>query len=151
MKQMPQRMIRPATAFSLDGGSLRRRSRVHARDHLKFIRGLPCLITGRRSNVDAAHVRYPDHRFGKRATGIGEKPDDRWAVPLGRALHDQQHGGNERAFWQGFGIDPVAIAAALWACSGDDEAGEAVVEQARKASLAYLATLPPRRGQEREG
>jgi hypothetical protein len=151
MKQMPQRLIRPATAFSLDGGALRKRPRAHARDHLKFIRGLPCLISGTRKDVDAAHIRYADHRFGKRNTGGSEKPDDKWVVPLQRALHEQQHGGNERAFWQSFGIDPVAVAAALWAASGDEEAGEVVIEQARKDSLAYLATLPPRCGQEREG
>jgi hypothetical protein len=135
-RSFPQRLVRPSTAFALDGGALRKRSRALARDHLKFVRNLPCLISGERKNVDAAHVRYVDHRFGKRMTGGSEKPDDKWTVPLRRDLHEEQHGGNERAFWQRHGVDPVAVAAALWAVSGDDDAAEVVIAEARKAAAA---------------
>jgi hypothetical protein len=126
----------PDTAFSLDRpGRKSKRKRQHANDHLAFIRTLPCLVTGKRG-VHAAHIRYPDPRFAKRAVGIGEKPDDKWTVPLHPSMHtdgpDAQHKHNEREWWEHQGIDPVAVAAALWAATGDEEAGEQIIEQARQ-------------------
>jgi hypothetical protein len=57
--------------------------------------------------------------MGKRATGLGERPDDRWAVPLCRECHldgqDSQHRVGEAAFWARAGLDPHAIAAGLYA------------------------------------
>ena len=47
---------------------------------------------------------------------MGRKVSDRFTVPLCRLHHRQLHrGGNERAWWQSQGIDPLAIAASLWA------------------------------------
>jgi hypothetical protein len=116
----------------LDGGRLLRRTRSQSRDHRKWIASLPCLITLSRRNVEAAHVRYADRAYGKRMTGIGEKADDRFCVPLSREFHAEQHKGSERAFWAAHGIDPIAVALSLWGCSGDDDAGEAVIRAARE-------------------
>jgi hypothetical protein len=33
---------------------------------------------------------------------------------LHRLATESQHGGNERAFWEQFGIDPLALAEKLW-------------------------------------
>lgn len=114
-----------------------RRPRVRDESHLAFIRQLPCLITGTRYNVHAAHIRYADPRYFKRAVGVGEKPNDMWAVPLCGHEHmdgpDAQHKQNERAYWEKRGIDPVAVAAALYCWSGDIEAGEQIVREFRSA------------------
>ena len=109
-----------------------RRTRQQSRSHLAWLRTLPCLITGQRKDVDAAHIRYAEPVYGKRITGIGEKPSDRFAVPLSRRLHEEQHKGNEREFWARHGIDPLFVALSLWACSQDDDAGEAVITAARE-------------------
>ncbi len=82
-------------------------------NHLHRIRQLPCLTCGGPS-PDAAHIRYSDLRLGKRATGMGEKPSDWFVVPLCRPCHSKQHAGNERAFWERRGINPIVIAQALY-------------------------------------
>lgn len=98
--------------------------------HLAFIRMLPCLVTGR-GPVEAAHVRYADLPKGKRYTGKGEKPDDRWAVPLHPEVHREQHSMSERAFWDKQGIDPCAVALQLFAVTGNIEEGLKVLRLAR--------------------
>jgi len=117
-------------------GSLRQRlPRVEAPAHLKWIRTLPCLITGRRTGIEAAHIRYGDHRYGKRSTGMAEKPDDRWSVPLHHSVHrtgpSAQHGVNERHWWDDRMIDPLMIAEELWRVSGDDDLGFATIRGKR--------------------
>lgn len=118
---------RPATAFQ---GTKTKRPRVHDRDHLTFIRGLPCLICGKHGS-EAAHVRYGDDRYKKRETGGAEKPDDKWTVPLCAEHHrtgpDAQHNANERDWWASKGIDPLHLALMLFAHSGEDEIGEQIV------------------------
>ena len=123
---------RPETAFSNSqrGKGSKKRPRVHAAEHRKWIAQQPCLITGRR-DVQAAHVKYADPRFGKPDVGGAEKPDDKWCVPLCIAEHVDQHKYDERGWWISKGIDPVAVASALWASSGDDEAAEIIIREAR--------------------
>jgi hypothetical protein len=117
-------------AFSHDLGLKRKRPRVENAAHLAFIRKLPCLICASR-NVQAAHIRAGNPHYGKRATGLGEKPADHWTVPLCMAHHHEQHQGNEMEFWTRHGIDPFKLALALFVASADEEAGELVVKQAR--------------------
>ncbi len=113
-----------------------RRPRVKDAEHLAWIRTLPCLVSGQRSGIEAAHIRYSDQRFAKRQVGIGEKPDDRWTVPLHYDLHrtgpEAQHNSNERAWWRARGIDPVVVAAALYANSGDDVAARMILQFTRE-------------------
>ncbi len=66
--------------------------------------------------------------FGKRETGMSEKPDDKWTTPLCRKHHDEQHNsGNELLWWASKGIDPFGLALALYQASGDDEIGEGII------------------------
>jgi hypothetical protein len=53
--------------------------------------------------------------MGKRHSGIAEKPDDIWTVPLCGKHHRLQHEyqGGEREWWRHLGKDPLRIAAAL--------------------------------------
>ena len=47
---------------------------------------------------------------------MGRKVSDRFTVPVCRLHHRELHRrGNERAWWQNQAIDPLAIAATLWA------------------------------------
>lgn len=128
------RIERPATAFSLSSG--KKRPRRQNPDHLRWIRSLPCIITGKCGLVAAAHIRYGDPRYGKRETGLQEKPDDRWTVPLSHHLHTgdlaSQHANGERDWWKGHGIDPLSVALALHGMSGDDEAAGAILREARR-------------------
>lgn len=100
-----------------------RQPRIKNEKHLAFIRTLPCLICGS-PGCDAAHIRFACEKAGKRAVGIGEKPDDRWTVPLCRHHHTQQHSKNEKIFWDEKGIDPIYKALILWSLSGDHETAE---------------------------
>jgi hypothetical protein len=51
---------------------------------------------------------------------MAEKPDDKWALPLCRRDHEDQHRTNELGWWAGKGIvDPFAVAVALYASRPD--------------------------------
>jgi ERF superfamily len=83
--------------------------RERDRDHLKFIVSQPCLVCGRTPS-DAHHLKFAEQR------AMGRKVSDRFAVPICRLHHRELHRrGNERVWWQNQGIDPLAVAATLWA------------------------------------
>lgn len=129
------RIAIPDTAFSLDGSRRNKRPRAKDEAHLRWIRTLPCIITGRRDGVEAAHLRFADPRYGKRATGMQEKSDDKFTLPLHREIHSDQHSGGERAWWEARKIDPVPIAIALYQCTGDDDVAEVILAQARMGEI----------------
>jgi hypothetical protein len=103
----------------------RRPDQRRARNHLAFIRRLPCIVCGSRP-AQAAHVRAGTDG------GAGMKPSDKFTVPLCHDDHMRQHGG-ELSFWAALGIDPVDQANRLWTVSGDTEAGERIVFRAHQA------------------
>jgi hypothetical protein len=48
--------------------------------------------------------------YDKPAPGIGQKPDDRWALPLLHAHHMNQHTMGELDWWAARGVlDPFAL------------------------------------------
>lgn len=82
---------------------------------LAAVRKMPCLICGR-GPCDPAHIRAPAPHYGKRNTGFGEKPDDKWVLPLCRRHHEAQHRESELGWWLSMGFpDPFAVAQALYA------------------------------------
>ena len=103
------------------------------RDHLAFIRQLPCAGCGQHKPCDAAHVR--NNTDG----AMSRKPSDRFTVPLCRdgdhrqpwGCHGQQHRYGEESFWSGKG-DPLDLAAKLWSLSRKYE-GEKLIEMGRYA------------------
>ena len=83
--------------------------REHDRNHLRFVARRPCLVCGR-SPCDPHHIKFAEQR------AMGRKVSDRFTVPICRLHHRELHRrGNEREWWQTHGIDPLAIAARLWA------------------------------------
>lgn len=91
-----------------------RQPRVEDPAHLAAIRRLPCIVCRKPGPNDAAHIRSGSLFYNKRRTGFGEKPDDKWTLPLCRADHDEQHRGNELAFWRRHGINPFREALRLY-------------------------------------
>lgn len=110
----PGRTAKPSTAK----GSSRQ---LEDRTHLALIRQLPCLVSGREPAGEAAHIRYANYQFRKPITGIGQKPEDRWAVPLCSWLHTMssgaQHRHGEEGWWDDQGIDPLIVASSLYSTS----------------------------------
>jgi hypothetical protein len=99
------------------------------KNHLGFVRALPCLACGRRAPCEAAHVRLGTDG------AAGRKPGDLYAVPLCVRCHAVQHDFGEDTFWanrMNCGItDPWRIAERLYKVSGDIEAGYRAIQHAR--------------------
>jgi hypothetical protein len=105
-----------------------RRPPVKDRDHLALVRQLPCIICGDDTTVEAAHIRYSDSRAGKLNTGMQQKSDDKFALPLCGKHHRQQHDhGDERSWWAEQGIDPIFYALAIYASDGEHEKASEIV------------------------
>ena len=80
--------------------------RVKDEKYLRWIRTLPCIVTGRTDGVEAAHLRSSCLMLGKEITGKAEKPNDCWTLPLHQYEHSKQHDINEIDYWKNVGIDP---------------------------------------------
>ncbi|MET3352325.1 UNVERIFIED_ORG: hypothetical protein ABID33_000208 [Xanthobacter viscosus] len=107
---IPQKTAHPDRARK----PARERGRQEDPAHLALIRKLPCLVTGSRERIEAAHIRMSDAAMGKRNAGVGAKPSDCWTVPLSAEKHREQHEGNERWFWERHGINPLRVAERLY-------------------------------------
>jgi hypothetical protein len=65
---------------------------------------------------------------------MGRKVSDRFTVPICRLHHRELHRrGNERAWWESQGIDPVPVAAKLWAKTHAFAAGVAIIDGPQRA------------------
>jgi len=88
--------------------------RERDREHLRFVASQPCLVCGRTPS-DAHHLKFVEPR------AMGRKVSDRSTVPICRLHHRELHRrGNELAWWQTYGIDPLPIAVRLWAATHAD-------------------------------
>lgn len=133
MRHQAARILAPLTAFAHDLGLRRKRPRIENAQHLKFIRSLPCLVPGcSRRDVEAAHIRMASPAYGKRHTGLAEKPADHWVLPLCLGHHAMQHKVGEQEFWTWASVDPFPVALALFACSGDEDAGDLIIREAKR-------------------
>lgn len=94
--------------------------RRHDSGYLAALRKMPCCCgCGRPAPSDAAHIRAASLAYGKRSVGFGEKPHDRWALPLNRLCHQAQHAyGSELLWWRDKGIEPFKLAARLYSQYG---------------------------------
>ena len=116
--------------------------------HQAFIRALPCLACGKPPPSECACVRFHP--------GIGWPVSDPYLLPLcGPATvwddccHSRKHFLGAARFWSGLGIGPLDLAAQLWRVSGDVEAGEGVVRNARLVIAAAPADRAQASGQVR--
>jgi len=100
----------PSTEINAEGVvAINKPVRERDREHLKFVASQPCLVCGRTPS-DAHHIKFAEQR------AMGRKVSDKFAVPICRLHHRELHRrGNEHAWWQNQGIEPLTVAAALWA------------------------------------
>lgn len=125
---MAYKIARPATAFALDPSD-KKQKRIEDNPHLAFIRKLPSVISGR-TPCEACHIRTGNPTYRKKRTGGQQRPDDAWALPMTPDEHRAQHDMNEMAFWKQHGIDPFAMALALYEVTGDIKAGRKIIRDA---------------------
>ena len=95
-----------------------REPRVEDKAFLAFVRRQRCCVCGATPPVQAAHIRMGNLTRGKRPTGIGERPSDKFSVPLCVDCHldgpEALHKLGEERFWQRVGMNPFVFAAALY-------------------------------------
>jgi hypothetical protein len=104
-RRQPQRHGSGAKEVTSIGKPVRERDR----DHLRFVAAQPCLVCGRTPS-DPHHLKFAEQR------AMGRKVSDRFSVPICRLHHRELHRrGNERAWWEKHAIDPLSVAANLWA------------------------------------
>jgi hypothetical protein len=126
----------PTTEINAEGvTAISKPVRERDRDHLKFVAAQPCLVCGRIPS-DAHHIKFAEQR------AMGRKVSDKFAVPICRLHHRELHRrGNERVWWQNQGIDPVAVAASLWARTHAVAPAEAEIVGDRDRSAGINAKL----------
>ena len=89
--------------------------RYRNKNHLRQVARQACLICGRQPS-DPHHLRYAQPR------ALGRKASDEFTVPLCRTHHREVHRvGNEQAWWQAVGIDPLSVAQTLWHRTRENE------------------------------
>jgi hypothetical protein len=100
----------PPTEINAEGAvAIGKPVRDRDRNHLRFVAAQPCLVCGRTPS-DAHHIKFAEQR------AMGRKVSDKFTVPVCRLHHRELHRrSNERGWWQSQGIDPLAVAATLWA------------------------------------
>jgi ERF superfamily len=105
----PEASLAGASASAEQGPlALGKPRRYRNKEHLRYVARQACLICGRRPS-DPHHLRYAQPR------ALGRKASDEFTVPLCRAHHREVHRvGNEQAWWQSAGIDPLDVARKLW-------------------------------------
>jgi hypothetical protein len=82
--------------------------RYRDKEHRKFVSLQPCLVCGRKPS-DSHHVRFAQPR------AFGRKVSDEFSVPVCRGHHRALHrSGDEAAWWEEVGIDPIKAARNLW-------------------------------------
>lgn len=125
--------------------------RLRDEHFLAFVRKQPCCVCKAPAPSDPAHIRMASTVYGKRATGMAEKPDDRWATPLCRPIpgfvvgcHQVQHAMNEAEFWRMLGINPFEIAIRLYAEGGHPNETQ---PKRRKATIKSASKIPSRQFQ----
>lgn len=126
-------MPRPRISKSLPQHGRVKPRRRNSPKHLAWIRTLECPIYPGLRPIQAHHLMRVYDDAGKRIIlSASERSDDRWAIPLCRKAHDELHQrGDEDAYLSSHGTDGRALAARLWAVSGDSEAGLRAVYRAK--------------------
>ena len=126
--RLTQRHKRRRPAVDKTVLALRAPRRIRDRDHVKSVAKLPCLVCGRRP-VEAHHLRFAQ------SPTLGRKVSDEFTVPLCRGHHREvHHCGDEVAWWNKAGIDPIVSARTLWLKTHPLPAAPINIQAARSTS-----------------
>ncbi len=99
--------------------------KIRSEKHLRFVAGLPCLVTGREFDGVQAH-----HLLRVEGKGMGTKAGDNHTIPLHHTAHDALHRhGKEPEFLAERGIDGVQAAATLYELTGNYDAAYKYIMQ----------------------
>ena len=85
-------------------------------EHLALIRQLPCVSCLVLPAGEAHHLKCTGER------GMSVRSTDRWALPHCHNCHmeiESRGAKQEIAYYGSFGVDPLALAEALWKSTGD--------------------------------
>jgi hypothetical protein len=121
---------------------LMRHPRERDPKYLAFLRTKPCCLCGQPS--EACHIRSASLEHGKSHTGLGEKPSDRWCVPLCRSCHGKQHSMNELAFWKSHGVNPFTLAQKYYAEYQRGATGPVTTKKPRSRKTIYPKGFGPK-------
>lgn len=103
--------------------------------HRDFVHLLPCVVNyrgGCSGRIEFAHVR------ASKDAGTGQRPSDRYGVPLCHQHHiHDQHVRGEVAFWGNTEI-PIALAETLYRHSGDEERARRAIDRAQVELSRYV-------------
>lgn len=108
---------KPKTPGKRKNSSRRSKRAGMSADHLALIRRLPCCISLAMPGGEAHHLKA-----GTRERGMGIRSTDKWALPMSHDLHMEVEAVGTRRELKWFrdrGIDAHALAAALWANTGN--------------------------------
>lgn len=86
--------------------------------HLARIRQLWCTLGHERAPQFVIHAHHLQGFPTRKLRGLGLRAPDRYTVPLWSLRHEELHAlgsRNEHAYFDAMGIDPYALAEALWA------------------------------------
>jgi hypothetical protein len=117
--------------------------RYRSKHHLRHVALQTCLVCGRKP-CDPHHLRFMQPR------ALGRKVSDEFTVPLCRTHHRAVHRtGDEAAWWQAAGIDPVKVAQKLWSNTrlgvqdlGVQDPGQGVPVARPKGRALALQAIP---------
>ena len=96
-------------------------TRPRSPKHRKFIRALPCCVCGAGNLTEAAHISHGGNK------GVALKTGDDRIVPLCFWCHRRQHQRPEIEFWEGRIEQAIDLAESLFAASGDEKTGLALI------------------------
>jgi hypothetical protein len=94
--------------------------------HLELIRKLPCCVCGRNPGGQAHHLK-----LGVASRGMGMTAPDKFTVPMDEDCHlngiERAGSKNEYRWFMERGVNPLDLAAGLWAVTGNLESMLAVM------------------------
>lgn len=105
-----------------------------SKEHLSFIRLLPCAVCRIYGEVEAHHLVLREFR------GVGMKAPDMFAIPLCASCHRRLHtrGGKVHTeILRAEGVDDVRLAYELWAAYNSSESSVATINTMRALVMTH--------------
>lgn len=99
--------------------------KIRSEAHRRYIASLPCCVTGREGNTQAAHIRADG------GAGMGLKSGDDSCIPLSYQEHSRQHSMAERKYWGDMLPEAILLAYQLYGVTGNISEGRKLIDRFR--------------------